>query len=147
MMTKRPTDVSSALSAADWDHEHEQDPIVTAMIEALDTVPDPCCILSGKDLSILDLGLINRIEHQDGTVVVGVTLTDTMCEFSHKIFADIEALVDVLPEVTKVVVVPEVLPIWSPDRLSDNAVEMIRYDSGRFFKNWDLEKATADPKE
>ena len=70
-----------------------------------------------------------------------------MCEFSHKIFADIESLADVLPEVTKVVVVPEVLPIWSPDRLSDHAVEMIRYDSGRFFKNWDLEKATADRKE
>ena len=49
-MTKRSTDVSSALSTADWDHEQEDDPTVLAMIEALDTVPDPCCILSGKDL-------------------------------------------------------------------------------------------------
>ena len=99
-----------------------------------------------KNLSVLDLGLINRIEREGDTVVVGVTLTDTMCEFSHRIFADIEALADVLPGVARVEVVPEVLPIWSPERLSERAVAMIKDDSSRFFRNWDLEKARANSK-
>ena len=121
--------------------QQEQDPIIIALIEALDSVPDPCCILSGKNLSILDLGLINRIDREGATVEVGITLTDTMCEFSHKIFADIEALAEVVPGVVEVKVVPEVVPIWSTERLSDRAVAMIKDDSSRFFRNWDLEKA------
>ena len=123
--------------------QQEQDPIIVAFIEALDSIPDPCCILSGKNLSILDLGLINRIERQGDTVTVGITLTDTMCEFSFKIFADIEALAEVVPGVVEVKVVPEVVPIWSAERLSDRAVAMIKDDSSRFFRNWDLEKARA----
>ena len=35
-----------------------QDPVVLDLIEALDSVPDPCCVLSGKNLSILDLGVL-----------------------------------------------------------------------------------------
>ena len=121
--------------------QQEQDPIILDLIEALDSVPDPCCVLSGKDLSILDLGLINRVEREGDTVEVGITLTDTMCEFSHKIFADIEALADAVPGVAQVKVVPEVIPIWSTERLSDRAVAMIKDDSSRFFSNWDLKKA------
>ena len=114
--------------------------MVLDLIAALDTVPDPCCILSGKDLSILDLGLINRIDRQGDTVEVGVTLTDTMCEFSHKIFADIEALADTVPGITKVTVVPEPVPVWSAERLSEHAVAVIKKDAGRFFSHWDLQK-------
>ena len=146
-MTKNSDNAPNACNADELDIHPEQDPIVLDIIEALDTVADPCCVLSGKKLSILDLGLINRIERQGDTVTVGVTLTDTMCEFSHKIFADIESLANVVPNVAKVTAVPEVLPIWSTDRLSDHAVEMIKDDSSRFFSNWDLEKASADPEE
>ncbi len=123
--------------------ELPEDPVILDLIRALDSVPDPCCVLSGKDLSILDLGLINRIERQGDTVTVGITLTDTMCEFSHKIFADIEALADVVPGVAEVKVVSEVIPIWSTDRLSDRAVAMIKDDTSRFFRHWDLERARA----
>ena len=122
-----------------------QDPTLAAFLEALDSIPDPCCILSGKNLSIMDLGLINRVERDGDTVEVGITLTDTMCEFSIKIFADIESLADTVPGVETVKVVPEVVPIWSTDRLSDKAVSMIKYDSGRFFRTWDLANAGKDP--
>jgi len=143
-MTDTPHKTSQPGSASEWVADDEQDAVVLDMIAALDTVPDPCCVLSGKDLSILDLGLINRIERDGDAVIVGITLTDTMCEFWYKIFADIESLADVVPNVAKVTVVPEVLPVWSPDRLSDKAVEMIRVDAGRFFKHWDLEKARVE---
>jgi metal-sulfur cluster biosynthetic enzyme len=146
-MTNSSNNDSKASNADDSGVHPEQDPIILDIIQALDSVPDPCCVLSGKDLSILDLGLINRIERDGDTVVIGVTLTDTMCEFSHKIFSDIESLADVVPDVAKVNVVPEVLPIWSPDRLSERAVSIIRDDSSRFFRNWDLEKASADNNE
>ena len=146
-MTKSSNKASKASNADDSGIDQEQDPVILDVIQALDTVPDPCCVLSGKNLSILDLGLINRVERQGDTVVIGVTLTDTMCEFSHKIFADIEALADVVPNVAKVKVVPEVIPIWSPDRLSEHAVAMIRDDSSRFFRNWDLEKTRAETDE
>lgn len=143
-MTESSDDDSNAVSVGEMGADQERDPIIVEMIEALDSVPDPCCVLSGKNLSILDLGLINRIDRHGDTIVVGVTLTDTMCEFSHKIFADIESLANVVPGVTKVTAVPEVLPIWSPDRLSNRAVGMIKGDAGRFFRHWDLEKATVD---
>ena len=143
-MTDSSHDASNAVSVGEMGPDQEQDPILLDMIEALDSVPDPCCILSGKNLSILDLGLINRIERQGDVVTVGVTLTDTMCEFSHKILADIESLANVVPKVAKVIAVSEVLPIWSTDRLSDHAVAIIKDDSSRFFRNWDLEKARAD---
>lgn len=142
-MAESSYDASNAVGVGGMGADQEQDPIILGIIEALDSVPDPCCVLSGKNLSILDLGLINRIERQGDTVIVGVTLTDTMCEFSHKIFADIESLANAVPGVTKVTAIPEVLPIWSPDRLSDRAVGMIKEDAGRFFRHWDLEKATS----
>lgn len=122
----------------------EQDPVLIDLIQALDTVPDPCCVLSGKDLSILDLGLINRMDRHGDTIEVGITLTDTMCEFADRIFSDIEALADRLPGITTVNVVPEVVPVWSSERLSDRAVDMIKTDAGQFFSNWDMEKARAD---
>lgn len=139
--TERSKKTTDADSADQSDIHQEQDPIILDLIEALDRVPDPCCILSGKNLSILDLGLINRIKRQGNSVEVGVTLTDTMCEFSHKIFADIEALADTVPGVAKVTVVPEPVPIWSTERLSERAAAMIKNDSSRFFRSWDLEKA------
>jgi metal-sulfur cluster biosynthetic enzyme len=129
--------------ASDADVPEDLDPIIADFVQALDTVPDPCCVLSGKNLSVLDMGLINRIEREGDTLVVGVTLTDTMCEFSHQIFTHIEALAEGLPDVARVVVQPEVLPIWSPERLSERAVTMIKGDASRFFKTWDLEKAGA----
>ncbi len=138
-MSERSTNAPKVTNTDEAFAPEHEDPVILAMLEALATVPDPCCVLSGKKLSIMDLGLVNRVERQGETVIVGVTLTDTMCEFSFKIFSDIESLADVVPNVAKVTVVPEVIPIWSPDRLSDKAVAMIRYDAGRFFKHWDLE--------
>ena len=138
---------SEAADTGEMGALHEQDAVVLAFVEALDSVPDPCCILSGKNLSILDLGLINRVEREGDTVTVGITLTDTMCEFSLKIFTDIEGLADVVPGVAEVKVVPEVVPIWSAERLSERAAAMIKDDSSRFFRNWDLEKATGKGEE
>jgi metal-sulfur cluster biosynthetic enzyme len=120
-----------------------EDPVLKHVHARLDAILDPCCVLSGKRLSIADLGLINRVERHGNDIEVGITLTDTMCEFWYKIFADIEAIGQALPEKLNVVVVPEVLPIWSPDRLSTKAVDMIKADAGRFFRNWDLE---SDPR-
>ena len=124
------------------------DPAIQEVMAGLAQILDPCCVLSGKRLSIADLGLINRVERRANIIEVGITLTDTMCEFSYKIFADIEALGKRLPDGQWVEVVPEVLPIWSPDRLSPRAVEMIKSDASRFFRNWDLENrdaASPDP--
>lgn len=122
-----------------------EDPAVQDVLDGLSRILDPCCALSGKRLSIADLGLINRVERRANTIEVGITLTDTMCEFSYRIFADIEALGQTLPDGIRVEVVPEVLPIWSPDRLSPRAVQMIKSDADRFFGNWDREHNTGGP--
>lgn len=105
--------------------------------KALANIKDPCCVLSGRDFSIVDLGLVNRVELIGGVLEVGITLTDIGCEFAHRIFRDIEALVEVLPGVSEVRVVPEILPMWTTDRLGANARAAWSARSKAFFEQMD----------
>ena len=51
-------------------------------------------MLSGHDLSILDLGLVNRVDIADGRAEVGLTLTEVSCTFAYRIIEQIEALAE-----------------------------------------------------
>ena len=88
---------------------------------ALDGVRDPCHVRSGHDLSILDLGLVNRVTLMGKDIEIGVTLTEVSCTFGYRIIEDIEALAADFPEVACFRVVIEPFPLWTPDRLSERA--------------------------
>jgi metal-sulfur cluster biosynthetic enzyme len=85
----------------------------------LDSIKDPCHVLSGHDLSIVDLGLVNRVDVVDDQIEVGITFTDSTCLFAYKIIGALEDLA--IPGVRQVRVVPEPFPLWDESRLSAKA--------------------------
>ncbi len=87
----------------------------------MDRVRDPCHVLSGHDLSILDLGLVNRVTRVDDAIEVGVTLTEIGCTFGYRILQDIEALSAGISGQALIRVVVEPFPLWTPDRLTERA--------------------------
>jgi metal-sulfur cluster biosynthetic enzyme len=98
-----------------------QDPAITTVWAALSQIPDPCHVLSGHDLSIVDLGLINAVTRDDSVINVSVTFTDPSCVFSYQIIMDMEDLAQSLDGVSEIRVVSDPYPLWTEDRLSDKA--------------------------
>ena len=95
--------------------------LIAEIWEALDGVRDPCHVLSGHGLSILDLGLVNRVTRVGDDIEVGLTLTEVSCTFGYRIIEDIEALAADFPEAARFRVTIEPFPIWTADRLSERA--------------------------
>jgi metal-sulfur cluster biosynthetic enzyme len=95
--------------------------LIADVWNALAEVRDPCHSLSGHALSILDLGLVNRVNMVGQEIEIGVTLTEVSCTFGYRIMEDIEALGADFPEVNRFRVVIEPFPLWTPDRLSERA--------------------------
>lgn len=96
-------------------------PTVEAVYEALDTIKDPCMGAAGLDLSIVDLGLIYRVEVDDGAVNVEMTFTEIGCVFTHVIGSGVYDAVEALPGVERVELTPRWLPIWTEDRVNEKA--------------------------
>lgn len=96
------------------------DPGLTARVwDLLDTVVDPCHVLSGHDISILDLGLVNSVELQGDEVQVSITLTEVSCTLGWRIIEQIESIADDLQDITAVRVRIDPFPVWTPDRMSE----------------------------
>ena len=108
------------------------DPAVAAVWALLDTIPDPCHALSGHDLSIVDLGLINGISRDGESIRISVTFTDPNCVFSYKIIMDLEDLAATLDGVSDITVAADPYPLWTEDRLSDKARDLFADKRTRF---------------
>ena len=114
----------SRLNCVRSDEAITEDPAITKVWAALSRIPDPCHALSGYDLSIVDLGLINEITRKCETITVSVTFTDPSCVFSYKIIMELEDLAASLKGVQKIVVVSDPYPLWTEDRLSPKAKDL-----------------------
>ena len=99
---------------------------------ALSDVKDPCNVLSGHDLSIVDMGLINRVETSDDWIEIGITFTEPGCVFGYRIIEDIEDLTAKLSGVSEIRVVPEPFPLWDESRLSLKAREVYANKKAQF---------------
>lgn len=89
--------------------------------QALDQIADPCQHAVGYPLSIVDLGIVNGVQAEDGVVTVSLTFTEPLCTFGFRIIQDIEDHLVKLPGVraARVSIVP--FPLWEPSRLSERA--------------------------
>jgi metal-sulfur cluster biosynthetic enzyme len=87
--------------------------------ERLETVIDPCMQLSGRNISVVDLGLINAVVVENREALVSVTMTDAFCANAHRVFLAIEALARVIPGLDAITVVPRSFPLWTEDRMSE----------------------------
>jgi len=105
---------------------------IQAVWRALSDVMDPCNVLSGHNLSIVDMGLINRVDEINNWIEVGVTFTEPGCLFGYRIIEDIEDLTARLADVSEIRVVPEPFPLWDESRLSLKAREVYATKKAQF---------------
>ena len=68
-------------------------PTTEQVIAALENVIDPCSKATGRPMSIVDLGLVDKegVTIQGEGVEVGLVLTDPMCAFYRDLSSWIEA--------------------------------------------------------
>lgn len=109
-----------------------RDPAIDVVWEALDHIADPCHALSGHDLSIVDLGLVNDVSRKDDIIEVSVTFTDPSCIFSYQIIMDLEDMAQSLDGVSEIKVTSDPYPLWTEDRLSDKAKALFLEKRHRF---------------
>jgi len=91
-----------------------------AVWEALERVEDP-----ELPLSIVDLGLIRRLDIAGGRVRIGLTYTSLACPCNEMIREDVEAAVSAVPRVAAVQV-DEVLEPWSREDVTPQGRELLR---------------------
>ena len=88
-------------------------------MDALRACYDPCCRERG--VSIVDLGLIQEVQVEAGRVSVAMLLTSGWCPFSASLERMIETEVRRLPGVREVAVEVVWNPVWTPERMSEEA--------------------------
>ena len=91
-----------------------------AVWSALDRVDDP-----ELPLSIIDLGLVRRLDIVDGAVTVGLTYTSLACPCLEMIREDVEGAVRAVPGVRSTRV-DDVLEPWSRDDVTPRGRELLR---------------------
>lgn len=103
---------------------------VEAAWESLRRVHDPCSISLGYPLNLVDMGLVERVEVEDGTLLVELCLTEPSCMFGMQIatLAETELGRDLGPErpVTVRVVPPPPGEIWTEERMNPEARQALR---------------------
>lgn len=87
-----------------------------AVMEALKTVEDP-----ELHYNIVDLGLIYEVKIDNGMVVVDMTFTSPMCPVGPYLVSEVEKKAKAVPGVTGVTVNIVWEPLWSPDKMSEEA--------------------------
>jgi metal-sulfur cluster biosynthetic enzyme len=121
-------------------------PLILEIWNALGSISDPCHRLSGQDLSILDLGLVNHVTQVGKDIEIGLTLTEVSCTFGFQIIEDIEALSSEFPEFDRFRVRIEPFPLWNPTRLSERALAHYRADRRRYGPRLEQALARAIPR-
>ncbi|MBI2144573.1 metal-sulfur cluster assembly factor [Candidatus Woesearchaeota archaeon] len=87
-----------------------------SVLEQLKTVEDP-----EIKYSIVDLGLVYGVKIDKGMVVVDMTFTSPSCPLGPFIISEVEAAVKKLKGAKGVTVNIVWEPLWSPERMSDEA--------------------------
>ena len=106
------------------DFIEEASPKRQKVIRALDECYDPCC--RDRKISVVDTGLIERVEIQGGNVSIEMVLTSGWCPFAARLLEMIKEEADKLPEVEAVDVDVVWDPTWTPERMSAGAREKLR---------------------
>ena len=89
--------------------------------DRLNEIVDPCSAAKGTDLSVVELGLIESIEINDGDVTVRMRLTSPGCMMIPYFHREIDEQVGMLPGVTSVELETDSGFEWAPDMMTEEA--------------------------
>ncbi|MBX6342267.1 MAG: DUF59 domain-containing protein [Thermomicrobiaceae bacterium] len=94
------------------------------VLQALRRCYDPCC--RDRRISVVDMGLIERIDVRQGEVSVDLVLTTGWCPFAARLFEMVQDEVGALPGVERVEVQTVWDRPWTPERMSEEARAKLR---------------------
>ena len=89
---------------------HEQ------VLEALKQVIDPELFVN-----VVDLGLIYKIDIQDKTVAIDMTMTSPACPAGPQLVGQSKKAIESLEEGTQANIQIVLVPPWTPDRMTESA--------------------------
>jgi metal-sulfur cluster biosynthetic enzyme len=93
------------------------------VMAVLETCYDACC--REREISVVDMGLIEEVRTDHGRVEVDMVLTTGWCPFSVHMIGDIDRRLRALDGVEDVSVNVIWHPVWTPERLSRSAREKL----------------------
>ena len=96
-----------------------------AVMEALASVYDPCC--QEKGLSVVDMGLVRRVDLDAERPRVELVLTTGWCPFAANLLGEITERVAAVPGMAGSTVEIVWDEPWTTDRLSDKARRTLRF--------------------
>jgi metal-sulfur cluster biosynthetic enzyme len=97
-----------------------------AVLKAVDAIIDPCSRAFGRPVGIVHMGLISRLDEDDGQVSVRVLPTFPTCMFRGVLEEEIEVRVRELPWCRGVTVhFVDADEVWDEQRLSEHARAML----------------------
>jgi metal-sulfur cluster biosynthetic enzyme len=102
-------------------NEHRPAITAAAVLAALSAVIDPCSKTNGCWVNLVDLGMVDSVDIDDGTgqVTVYLVLDDPVCLYLFDIRSEIKSRVEALPGVTAVETKVRGDKVWFPDRATD----------------------------
>jgi metal-sulfur cluster biosynthetic enzyme len=92
------------------------DPQIRRIATTLHRVPEPCGILMREPIDIVDMGLVDVIEHHEGHVRIVLVLTDASCVHFTGLQRYIADVVGEIPGIDSVTVEASTTEMWTPDR-------------------------------
>ena len=95
------------------------------IFEALSSVYDTCSVFNGTRLDIVEMGLVDDVEQDEGNVRVRLLLTDPMCLYLFEMRSQIIDVLSALPGVESVEVEPVSGKLWWPERMTPEARERL----------------------
>jgi metal-sulfur cluster biosynthetic enzyme len=102
------------------------DPSPLAVREQLDEIVDPCSEARGTDISIVEMGLLKRIEVEDGSVHVELRITSPSCMMVGYFIEQANERVGSLPGVEEVTLSTDAGLSWRDEMMAEEARERRR---------------------
>ena len=101
-------------------------PSRAAVEAALAHVTDPCSTAAGVPITLAEMGLVKRIDIQDGEVLVTLRLTSPVCLQAPGIAAAVESAVNSLGDVRAASCRFDHEWDWAPEMISPDAITRLR---------------------
>jgi metal-sulfur cluster biosynthetic enzyme len=102
------------------------EPSALAVREKLDRIVDPCSEARGTDISIVEMGLLKRIEIEEGVVDVELRITSPSCMMVGYFIEQANERVGTLPGVEEVNLRTDAGLSWREGMMSETAKERRR---------------------
>jgi metal-sulfur cluster biosynthetic enzyme len=119
------------------------EPSPLAVRERLDDIVDPCSEARGTDISIVEMGLLKRIEIDEGAVHVELRITSPSCMMVGYFIEQAQRRVGTLEGVEEVTLSTDAGLSWTDDMMAESAKRRRREHQQALAERYEAEHATA----